>query len=80
VAKKLGEGRATMIELECEVSGLIFQGTKNRPITICPECAGKLRKRGLGPVQQLGKPKMELLRNPSKRIAVIKRMKDALGY
>jgi hypothetical protein len=69
-----------MIELECEICGKIFLGTKKRPITICPECAGKLRKIGLGPVQLLEKPRVKISRNPEIKTLVINKMKEALGY
>ncbi|MGD0781010.1 MAG: hypothetical protein ABR954_09600 [Dehalococcoidales bacterium] len=61
-----------MIDLKCEINGVMFKGTKNRPIIICHDCAGKLRKRGLGPVQLLGRPEI--------KNTVIKIMKNALGY
>jgi hypothetical protein len=32
-----------------------FEGTKERPINICRECIEKLREKGLGPVQLLGR-------------------------
>jgi hypothetical protein len=68
-----------MIELQCEVCEVNFQGTHKRPITICPECAGQLRKKGFGPVQLLGKPKEQLLKNHELKNTIIKRMKEALG-
>jgi len=39
---------------KCEVCGIQFDATKERPINLCSECVEKLREKGLGPVQLLG--------------------------
>ena len=47
------------MKLKCEVCGKEFEATKERPINICRECIGRLRKRGLGPVQLLGRKEVK---------------------
>ncbi len=47
------------MKLKCEVCGKEFEGTKERPINICLECIEELRKRGLGPVQLLGRKEVK---------------------
>ncbi len=47
------------MKLKCEVCGKEFEATKERPINICFECIEKLRKKGLGPVQLLGRKEVK---------------------
>ena len=51
--------------MKCEVGlpGCMreVETTKERPIYICSECIEKLRKKGLGPVQLLGRQEVKEL-------------------
>ncbi len=47
------------MKLKCEVCGKEFEATKERPINICLQCIEKLRKKGLGPVQLLGRKEVK---------------------
>ena len=47
--------------MRCEVSGKKFEATKERPIYICPEVIEELRRKGLGPVQLLGRKEVKEL-------------------
>ena len=49
------------MKLRCEVCGKEFEATKERPINICCECIEKLREKGLGPVQLLGRKEAKQL-------------------
>jgi len=47
------------MELKYEVCTKEFEATRERPISICFECIEKLRKKGLGPVQLLGRKEVK---------------------
>ena len=47
------------MKLKCEVSGIVFESAKERPIYICPEVIEELRRKGLGPVQLLGRKEVK---------------------
>jgi len=47
------------MKVRCEVSGKEFEATKERPIYICPEVIEELRRKGLGPVQLLGRKEVK---------------------
>ncbi len=47
------------MKLKCEVCGKEFEAMKERPVNICPECIEKLREKGLGPVQLLGRKQVK---------------------
>jgi len=47
------------VKLICEVCGREFEATTERPINICLECIEELRKKGLGPVQLLGRKEVK---------------------
>ena len=49
------------MKLICEVCSRDFEATKERPINICLECIERLRKKGLGPVQLLGRKEVKQL-------------------
>ena len=49
------------MKLKCEVCGKEFEATKERPINICRECIERLREKGLGPVQLLGRKEIKEL-------------------
>ena len=49
------------MKLKCEVCGKEFEATKERPINICLQCIEKLREKGLGPVQLLGRKEVKQL-------------------
>ena len=49
------------MKVRCEVSGKEFEATKERPIYICPEVIEELRRKGLGPVQLLGRKEVKEL-------------------
>ena len=42
------------MKVRCEVAGIEFEATKERPTYICLQVIEELRKKGLGPVQLLG--------------------------
>ena len=47
------------MELQCEVCGKEFEAAKERPINICVGCIEELCKKGLGPVQLLGRKEVK---------------------
>ena len=47
------------MKVRCEVSGKEFEVTKERPVYICHEVIEELRKKGLGPVQLLGRKEVK---------------------
>jgi len=47
------------MKMRCEVSGIEFEATKERPIYICSEVIEELRGKGLGPVQLLGRKEVK---------------------
>jgi DNA-directed RNA polymerase subunit RPC12/RpoP len=47
------------MKLKCELCGKEFEAGRERPINICPECIEKLRKKGLGPEQLLGRKEVK---------------------
>jgi len=49
------------MKLKCEVCGKEFEATKERPINIYLQCIEKLREKGLGPVQLLGRKEVKQL-------------------
>lgn len=49
------------MKLKCEVCGKEFEATKERPINICLQYIEKLREKGLGPVQLLGRKEVKQL-------------------
>ena len=49
------------MKVRSEVSGKEFEATKERPIYICPEVIEELRRKGLGPVQLLGRKEVKEL-------------------
>jgi len=49
------------MRLRCEVSGKEFEAAREHPINICPEVIEELRKKGLGPVQLLGRKEVKQL-------------------
>jgi len=49
------------MKLRREASGKEFEATKERPIYICPEVIEELRRKGLGPVQLLGRKEVKEL-------------------
>ena len=49
------------MRLKCEVCGKEFEATRERPISICFECIEELRRKGLGPVQLLGRKEVKEL-------------------
>ena len=49
------------MKLKCEVCRNEFEATKERPINICRECIERLREKGLGPVQLLGRKEVKKL-------------------
>ena len=49
------------MSLNCEFCGRHFEAAKERPINICPECIERLRVKGLGPVQLLGRREVKQL-------------------
>ncbi len=49
------------MKLKCEVCGKEFEATKEQPINICLQYIEKLREKGLGPVQLLGRKEVKQL-------------------
>ena len=51
-------GGVEMEQLKCEICGDTFNSSGFRPLKHCPQCAEKLRRQRLGPVQLLERPEV----------------------